>query len=186
MKHFVALLFAAVLPAAPNWITSWTGSVHGPYPAGNASAQPNLSRVFPSPSAHDQSFRMIVRPALWGRQARVRLSNAFGTQPVTFDGVFVGLQMSGSALNHDTSRPVAFGGKRGATIAPGESARRERTSPLPSPRCRHRPPRPRLPALFAAGGASASTSARRSRQKPGPSTTCAGSFPPAAVCAAPT
>ena len=35
---------------------------------------------------------MIVRPDIWGRQARLRFSNAFGTKPVTFDGVYVGLQ----------------------------------------------------------------------------------------------
>jgi hypothetical protein len=46
------------------WATSWTGSVQGPYPIGNASAQPDLSMVFPSadPGARDQSFRLIVRP----------------------------------------------------------------------------------------------------------------------------
>ena len=33
-----------------------------------------------------------------GTQTRIRLSNAFGTKPVTFDGAFVGLQESGSAI----------------------------------------------------------------------------------------
>src|SRR5438445_11679538 len=76
------------------WVTSWTGSVQGPYPIGNASAQPDLRFVFPSPAAgaRDQSFRLIVRPDLWGREARLRFSNALGTRPVTFDGVHVGLQ----------------------------------------------------------------------------------------------
>src|SRR5438552_4421872 len=72
----------------------WAGSVQGPYPIGNASAQPDLRLAFPSPAARarDQNFRLIVRPDLWGREARLRFSNALGTRPVTFDGVHVGLQ----------------------------------------------------------------------------------------------
>ena len=75
-------------------------SVQGPYPVGNPSAQPDQKFAFPDPAtgARDQTFRLIVRPDLWGRQARIRLSNAFGTKPVTFDGVHVGLQSSSAAL----------------------------------------------------------------------------------------
>src|SRR5580704_11991423 len=101
--------------AAPSekWITSWTASVQGPYPTGNASAQPDLRFAFPSPraGARDQTFRLIVQPDIWGRQARLRLSNALGSQPVTFDGVFAGLQMSGGAVAAGTNQPVRFGGK---------------------------------------------------------------------------
>ena len=77
-----------------NWVVAWTGSVQGPYPTGNPSAQPDPKFAFPDPSAgaRDQTFRLIVRPDLWGRQARIRLSNAFGTKPVTFDSVHAGLQ----------------------------------------------------------------------------------------------
>ena len=125
---FILLLtMYAALPAAPaalHWVTSWTGSAHGPYPTGNASAQPNLSSVFPAPAngARDQSFRLIVRPDIWGSQMRLRLSNVFGTAPVTFDGVFAGVQMSGAALLPGTNRTVTFRGKAAVTIAPGESA----------------------------------------------------------------
>ncbi len=76
----VALQSAVRGQADVAWVTSWTGSVQGPYPVGNASAQPDLSFVFPSPEtgARDQSFRLIVRPDIWGPEARIRLSNAFG------------------------------------------------------------------------------------------------------------
>lgn len=45
-----------------------------------------------------------------------------GSKPVTFDGVFAGLQMSGAAIARGTNRPVTFAGKNSVTIAPGESA----------------------------------------------------------------
>ncbi len=105
------------------WVTSWAASVQGPYPLGNSSAQPDMSRVFPVPvnGARDQSFRLIVRPTLWGRETRVRLSNALGSRPVTFDGVYVGLQNSGAQVTVATNRAVTFGGKPGVTVAPGQS-----------------------------------------------------------------
>jgi len=124
-----ATIILALLPESgwaqrgEKWVVSWTASAHGPYPVGNPSAQPDQKFAFPSApaGANDQTFRLIVRPDIWGRQARLRLTNVFGTKPVTFDGVFVGLQMSGPGLVKGTNRPVKFGGKESVTVAPGTS-----------------------------------------------------------------
>jgi hypothetical protein len=47
------MLLAPLLPAgsaaAQGWVASWTASVHGPYPSGNPTAQPELKFAFPSP-----------------------------------------------------------------------------------------------------------------------------------------
>ena len=114
------------------WITAWTASVQGPYPSGFALLQPDLSLVFPDPArgAADQSFRMIVRPDLWGRQARIRLSNVFGAKPVRFDQVYVGLHFESSAVAAGTNRPVTFGGKAWVEIPPGKDAWSD-AAPLP-------------------------------------------------------
>ena len=106
------------------WISSWVASVQGPYPVGNASAQPDLSFALPDPmaGARDQTFRLIVRPDLWGREFRVRLSNALGTRPVTFDDVHVGVPLGGAALISGSNRPVGFAGRSGVTVAPGAAA----------------------------------------------------------------
>ncbi len=121
----VTTVASAAAPASSpvNWVTSWAASAQGPYPVGNPSAQPNLSRVFPSPEtgANDQSFRLIVKPEYWGSKTRLRFSNALGTQPVRFDGAFVGLQWSGSALLPGTNRAVTFGGKKSVTVPAGAS-----------------------------------------------------------------
>ncbi len=119
----VAAPVAATAAGHMNWVTSWAASVHGPYPVGNPSAQPNLSLVFPAAEtgARDQSFRLIVKPEFWGAKARMRFSNALGTQPVTFDGAYAGLQWSGSAVMPGTNRAITFGGKTSVIVAPGES-----------------------------------------------------------------
>jgi lysophospholipase L1-like esterase len=111
-------------PVPSRWVVSWAASIQGPYPIGNASAQPDLKRVFPDAGqgAHDQTFRLIVRPTLWGRAARIRLSNALGTRPVTFDGVHIGLQSSGAELTAGSNRPVTFDRRSSVTIPAGRSA----------------------------------------------------------------
>src|SRR5690348_5985730 len=118
-----AILSAPMLCAQGNqkWVTSWAASAHGPYAYGNASAQPNLRFAFPDPAtgAHDQSFRLMLLPDIWGRQARVRFTNAFGTRPVTFDGIYAGLALTGGAVMPGTNLPVHFAGKSSVMIAPG-------------------------------------------------------------------
>ncbi len=120
---FAALSGGARAGNAEKWVTSWAGSAQGPYPIGNASLQPDLHRVFPSPEtgARDQSFRLIVGPDVWGREARIRLSNAFGTKPIVFDSVFIGLQLDSSAVVRGTNRPVTFSGAGSIAVEPGES-----------------------------------------------------------------
>ncbi len=105
------------------WVASWTASLQGPYPTGNASAQPDMQLAFPKPAqgACDQSFRLILRPTLWGRAVRIRLSNALGSKPVTFSDVHLGLHQASSALVPGTNRAVKFAGADSTTVAPGSS-----------------------------------------------------------------
>ena len=119
----VALSQSAWSQASQKWVVSWVASAQGPYPVGNVSAQPDQRFAFPDPAAgaRDQTMRLIVRPSIWGQQMRIRLSNVFGTRPVTFDGVHVGLQLGGPALAKGTNRPIAFGGKDSVTVPPGRS-----------------------------------------------------------------
>jgi lysophospholipase L1-like esterase len=128
MRTLVSLVFVGMLGSAAfaqggeKWVTSWAASPQGPYPIGNPSVQPNQSFHFPAAAtgARDQSFRLIVRPDIWSRQVRLRLSNAFGTKPVTFDGAFVGLQLGAAAVMPGTNQPVRFGGQDSVTVKPGE------------------------------------------------------------------
>ena len=128
LAYLTLIVLLAALPQTvwaqqgPKWVVSWAASVQGPYPVGNPSAQPVQKFAFPAPEAgaRDQTFRLIVMPEIWGKQARLRLSNAFGTKPVTFDGVYVGLQFGSATVAPGTNRPVTFGGKPSVTVEPGK------------------------------------------------------------------
>ncbi len=127
----IAIAFAIALGLAgtasaqqdSKWVVAWTASAHGPFPIGNASAQPDQRFAFPSPDAgaRDQTFRLIVRPDIWGQQARLRFTNVFGTRPITLDGAFVGLQLGGPAIAKGSNQAITFGGKQDVTIEAGAS-----------------------------------------------------------------
>ena len=67
MKSFLSLLMVLAMSTSiamaetQKWVTTWVGSVQGPYPVGNPSAQPNQSVVFPEAKigANNQSFRLL-------------------------------------------------------------------------------------------------------------------------------
>ena len=109
-------------PAKQKWVTTWAASAHGPYPIGNPSAQPEQKFAFPEPTAGatDQTFRMIVRPDVWGARLRLRFSNAFGTSPLALDNVYAGLQSYAGNVVKGTNRPVTFGGKPSVSIPAGQ------------------------------------------------------------------
>ena len=55
MKRLALVLVVLFVPwllageaAAQQWVASWTGSAHGPYPVGNPTAQPELKYAFPA------------------------------------------------------------------------------------------------------------------------------------------
>jgi len=71
---------------------------------------------------HDQTFRQTARISLGGPRLRVRLSNAYGTQPLRIGAASVAAQAGA------TPQPLRFDGQPGVLIAPGQ----ERLSdPLP-------------------------------------------------------
>jgi lysophospholipase L1-like esterase len=115
---------AAGLTSGQKWVATWAASVHGPYPSGNPSAQPDLKFAFPTPTegAVDQSFRLIVKPDLWGDRFRIRLANTFGTQTITFDAIYIGVVASGGNVVKGTNRAVLFSGWPSVNISAGASA----------------------------------------------------------------
>ena len=113
---------AQALEPGKIWVASWTASPQGPYPAGWAVAQPDLSFALPrgdTEGATDQTFRLIVKPDLWSKTIRLRFSNTFGSRPVTLGAVTVGLQSTGGNLVDGKAKSVLFDGKPEVVIPVG-------------------------------------------------------------------
>jgi lysophospholipase L1-like esterase len=62
---------------------------------------------------------MVITPHSGGSLVRIRLSNRFGSGPVTFDEVGIADSQSGATLVPGSSTPVLFGGKPSVTIPAG-------------------------------------------------------------------
>src|SRR5438105_10680992 len=125
----VALLVAAGarakddVPKGKKWVASWITAPSGTFAGVNAPRLVNLAFPFDPthpPQANNQTLRMIVKPDLWGDTMRVRLSNYFGTGPVTFNHVAIGLQSYSGATVAGTNTTLKFNGKQLVTVAAGQ------------------------------------------------------------------
>jgi lysophospholipase L1-like esterase len=109
----VAVLGVPTTTASPinlfPWVTTWSGS---PQPADPAlTGNVNLN---------NQTLRLIVHTSLGGPQMRVRISNAFGTQPLLIGDAHVAVPSSStSAIVVSTDQPLTFGGQPTVTIPAG-------------------------------------------------------------------
>ncbi|MEU0202914.1 MULTISPECIES: SGNH/GDSL hydrolase family protein [unclassified Streptomyces] len=70
-------------------------------------------------AAGGRGYRLLVHTSVGGSGLRVRLSNAFGDQPVTFGNVHAGRQRDGAALVPGSNRRLTFGGARTVTVPAG-------------------------------------------------------------------
>ncbi|WP_235498212.1 GDSL-type esterase/lipase family protein [Frankia sp. R43] len=106
---------AATTPASctgTHWVASWAASPTDsivPTDATGALTPQTLTR---------QTLRMIVTPHLGGSSLRIHLSNRFGTTPVTFGRVTVGVQTNGAAARDIV--PLTFQNSTSVTIPAGQ------------------------------------------------------------------
>ncbi|MFD0309416.1 SGNH/GDSL hydrolase family protein [Streptomyces sp. NPDC127119] len=76
----------------------------------------------------DHSYRLVVRTSVAGDDLRVRLSNALGDRPLTFDSAYAGLRRTGAELVPGTNKRLTFGGASSVTVPAGATAY---SDPLP-------------------------------------------------------
>ncbi|MGP4090318.1 SGNH/GDSL hydrolase family protein, partial [Streptomyces sp. KR55] len=76
----------------------------------------------------DRSHRLVVRTSVGGDDLRIRLSNAFGDRPVTFDSVYAGVRRTGAELVPGSNRRLTFDSARSVTVPAGATAY---SDPLP-------------------------------------------------------
>lgn len=115
-----AAYFVYAAPVAQNQALGFS-----PTKSAVANIQPDLSFPFPNAktsgaTAVNQTFRSIVKPDLWGRTMRIKLSNVFGNQPLTFNAVTLALQEYAANVVPGTMTAVKFAGSTSVTLVPGQ------------------------------------------------------------------
>src|SRR3954447_2783239 len=113
-----AVLAAAVIAAGAGVINA-AGAAQGSGPGGEVGTwAASADRV--SGTLAEQTVRNIVHTSLGGTNLRIRVSNAFGSQAITFGRAFVGVRDTGAAVKAGTNRQVTFNdGQPSITIPPG-------------------------------------------------------------------
>jgi lysophospholipase L1-like esterase len=71
------------------------------------------------PAFANETIRMVAHVTVAGSQVRVRLSNLYGTTPLSVGAVDVAVQNSNGSAVPGTHHAATFAGSGGATIAPG-------------------------------------------------------------------
>jgi lysophospholipase L1-like esterase len=103
-------LVEASTPA--DWIVSWATSVHA--------ADPDPEE--PLLNLDGQTVRQRVRLSVGGERVRVRLSNEFGSAPLTVGAASIAVAIDASGIKPESLRVLKFSGRGSVTIPPGAPA----------------------------------------------------------------
>jgi lysophospholipase L1-like esterase len=106
-----ALLCAQIGFGQTHWIGTWGAA---PSPQLSSAEMESQKLIF-----HNQTLREIVHVSVGGDRLRVRLSNAFGMEPVEIGAAHLALATSQSSTAPGSDRPLLFGGRTSVVIPAG-------------------------------------------------------------------
>ncbi|WP_017382176.1 SGNH/GDSL hydrolase family protein [Paenisporosarcina sp. TG-14] len=95
-------------PDVGNWVGTWSASMQASYEDGVSHK-----------GFENQTVRSIIHPHIDGKKMRIRLSNTFGSEPLSIEEIHVAVSKSGSGIVPGTDQQVTFGGEQNVTIPPG-------------------------------------------------------------------
>lgn len=101
--------FVGISFGADHWVATWGAS---PAPQLSDAAQMQQSKLV----FENQTIREIVHVSIGGDSLRVRLSNAYGGEPVLIGAAHIALREANSSLAAGTDRALTFGGKPSIVI----------------------------------------------------------------------
>jgi lysophospholipase L1-like esterase len=110
LLHALALLPAALF-AQTRWIATWATA---PAPQLATTAEMTSARMV----FNNQTLREIVHTSVGGSTCRVRMSNAFGKDPLTIGAAAIAVRATAAEIVGGTSRAITFAGRSSVTIPP--------------------------------------------------------------------
>jgi len=93
-----------------HWVSAWTTSLFLSTPMPGFPAESPIT---------DKTVRVVARPTIGGKQLRIRLSNEFGTAPLTIAAARIALTDQDSSIQPATDHVITFGGSPKITIPAG-------------------------------------------------------------------
>jgi lysophospholipase L1-like esterase len=89
-----------------HWIGTWATAPQPPRPG-----EP--------PTYRNQTLRLIVHTSVGGSKVRVRLSNVYGSLPMSIGGAHIARRAAAAEIDPVSDRVLRFGGHPNAVVAPG-------------------------------------------------------------------
>ncbi|RDG37303.1 SGNH/GDSL hydrolase family protein [Streptomyces corynorhini] len=90
------------------WARTWSTSPHAP-----------IEAFGPLPSFADTTLRQVVRVSGGGRQVRLRITNEYGTAPLTIGAARIALAAPEGGIRPGSERVLTFDGKSAVTVPTG-------------------------------------------------------------------
>jgi lysophospholipase L1-like esterase len=119
MKWMVTLLLAASASQAQpakteHWVATWGTAqlLVRPQPPATPPANPPAG-------FKNQTVRMVARTSIGGQRVRIKVENAFGSDPVTIGAAHIALRAKDSEVVAGSDRALTFSGKPGCVLSPG-------------------------------------------------------------------
>jgi lysophospholipase L1-like esterase len=131
------LVFAVTGAAQDRWVATWAASPQSatfnfprpkqdtaapkmPAAPANSSAQSKQPPPFAlPPNIQNQTVRMVVRASIGGDRVRVRVSNTYGTGPLTIGAARIAQRDKESSIIPASDRTLTFSGKSTFVVPPG-------------------------------------------------------------------
>ncbi len=113
---FVLILFLLINCTPPKTSDKWVGT----WSTSQQLTEPR--NMPPEPGLSGNTIRQVVRVSIGGDDLRLRVSNEFGTEPVSINYVQIASSLGGSTIDVATNASVIFNGSSSLTIQPGEAA----------------------------------------------------------------
>jgi lysophospholipase L1-like esterase len=118
LRVFVTSMMICIIPASAaqprkaeawHWVAAW----------GSAQMVPAPADELPAEHWRDSSLRQIVHTSLGGKRLRVRISNAFGTEPLEVQGASIARAVALGRADIMDAKRLTFGGRDTVMIPAG-------------------------------------------------------------------
>jgi lysophospholipase L1-like esterase len=103
-----------------HWVGTWATALQTTEPRNLPTPAPDTAPSPENPGFAGNTLRQAIRVSMGGSEVRLRLSNEFGVDPVTFDAVHVAPSQGGGAIDAEADVALSFAGSASVTLQPGE------------------------------------------------------------------
>lgn len=108
-------------PAGMHWVATWGTSNQVTEPRNLPMAADDKMPYPENPGFAGNTVRQVVHVSIGGSKLRLRLSNLYGTTPVSFDSVHVAKWKGDGKIDTATDKALSFAGMPSATVKNGET-----------------------------------------------------------------